>query len=615
MKKFNLAALPLAVAGVLASTSALAGTEACFEVYTGADALEVSAFADIYSLAACGARGALPDSAILADNDSVAVAYELTGVDSNGDNVFGIDFDDIDNTAAATGDDQVIVYIPTTDIPGGTIIKMQLSGSNAEFAGNGNQIHLVKDIDGELDPGTTDGFEAVASSDGSFDGTSQITFITKAGVTIGAGTRLAFSQVSAGGVAADLEPISIALGNNVCTSADSSSSVTIEVTSAITDGGNGFNIEGAVSEKQIIADVSPQFYALQNGVTAEANVNAESIGALDEAIIARTEFVYDADATEQLVIQKQQVIYATDFFDRSPLLDRFVTLTVADTLDTKFVASAAPGSAVEMGLYNSQEAALNNSILDEQEEVEIGTTWGEIGLSVDTATEYETQTTMLFTPYEVNGATEINPMPITSNLNGALYNRMFYVVTNDRVAATDEVMNFNYAVDTNYTLDFGDTNLLDHCDQVKESHKIGVNGAVLKVPYATTASGNFVRITNEHDKSAEVTFDMFGESDNGTEEDRKVTALSLGTVPAQSSVVYFMTDILAVAQENGYVGADGGYAAGDLGSNFQSSNSRTTVTFTVTAPSDSVHGVSVQKVPGSVADRVLPVLDQNNWSQ
>jgi hypothetical protein len=38
------------------------------------------------------------------------------------------------------------------------------------------------------------------------------------------------------------------------------------------------------------------------------------------------------------------------------------------------------------------------------------------------------------------------------------------------------------------------------------------------------------------------------------------------------------------------------------------------MTFTVTAPKNKVHGVSVMKIPGGV-DRVMPVLDQNDWSQ
>jgi hypothetical protein len=281
-----------------------------------------------------------------------------------------------------------------------------------------------------------------------------------------------------------------------------------------------------------------------------------------------------------------------------------------DEVLTKFVASADPDAEVQMALWN---ARLDTSgALLESEEVETGTTLGEFGLDETTAEQYETEFLTLFTPEATGGTAESNPAAVGTTLAGAAYNQMFYVVTN---TVTDNVMNFNYQVDVNYTLDFDNTDYIDHCAKTVKSHKIGVNGAVLKVPYVTTATGNFVRVTNEHDEQAEVTFDMFGESVDGNEANRHVAAVALGTVPAKSSVVYMMTDVLAAAEAEGYLGADGGYAAGDLGDNFQSSNSRHTVTFTVTAPRDSVHGVSVQKIIGAVADRVMPVLDQNDWSQ
>ena len=179
-------------------------------------------------------------------------------------------------------------------------------------------------------------------------------------------------------------------------------------------------------------------------------------------------------------------------------------------------------------------------------------------------------------------------------------------------------MNFNYDVNTHYTLDFGNTSYNDHCAADKFTHNIDVNGAVLKVPYVVNGEGNFVRVTNEHDEAAEVTVDVFGESDNGNTGNRKVTAVKLGTVPAKSSVVYFVPELIeeAVSQKS-YTGADGGYAAGSLGTdgvNAKSNANRHTLTFTVTAPRDSVHGVSVQRVLGG-SDRVMPVLDQNEWSQ
>ncbi|WP_077339376.1 hypothetical protein [Pseudocolwellia agarivorans] len=612
MKKFNLAALPLAVAGVLASTSALAGTEACFEVYKGGDALATAAFATPYNLAACKETrgGAAADD--LAINDVVAIAYELTGKNSDGEKVFDIDFDDIDNTGAITGDDQYIVYIPTTDIPGGTKIDMMLSGSEAEFSGNGNQIHLVK-----YDEVAADGsFLAVASSDGTLDGTDSITFITKAGTTIGAGTRLIFSKVSTGAADADLVPVGIKLGNTQCTDATRSSSVMLEVTDAVTDGGTGYSIQGAVSKPQVIAEISPQFYALHGGTTAEALVNAESEDSANTAIIARTEFVYNAgDASDQLIVKQHEAVYKTSFYDRAAVLDQAISLDADDHLETKFVASSAPGDEVEMGLYNGRTAA--TGVLAGQEDVETGTTWGKFGLNEAAATTYNTEALDLFPAVvPVGSDAETNPALAASNLFGAVYNEMYYVVTNDRApgAASEEIMNFNYSVDTHYTLDFGTDNELDHCAQEKKSHQIGVNGAVLKVPYVVSAAGNFVRITNEHDEAAEVTFDMFGESTDGTVENRKVTAISLGTVAAQSSVVYLVPEILSAAQAAGYLGQDGGYAAADFGSNAKSGDNRHTVTFTVTAPRDSVHGVSVQKIIGGL-DRVMPVLDQNEWSQ
>jgi hypothetical protein len=612
MKKFNLAALPLAVAGILASSSAFAGTEACFEVYKGADALAAAAFDTKYDLASCGARGGASD-VLLQTNDVVAIAYELTGVNPvDQSKVYELSYDDIDATGAVTGEDQHIVYIPTTDIPAGTLIDMELSGSDAEFFGNGNQIHLVK-----YDEVAADGsFIAVASSDGTLDGTNKVKFITKAGTTIGAGTRLVFSKNSTGAAAADFLPIGIRLGNTVCTDETRSTSVMLEVTSAVTDGGTGFSIAGAKSAPQLIADITPQFYALHGGTTAEALVNAESEDAAATAIIARTEFVYTpGDVTTQLVAKQHEVVYKTAFYDRAPVLDHAITIDADDHLETKFVASATPGTKVEMGLYNARVAA--TGVLATQEEVETATTWGAFGLTEAAATNYNTEGLDVFTADATGGDAEVNPAAASSPLFGAVYNEMYYVLTNDRApgAPSSAIMNFNYVVDTHYTLDFGTANELDHCAQEKKTQQIGVNGAVLKVPYTTTASGNFVRITNEHDESAEVTFDMFGESDNGTEANRKVTAISLGSIPAQSSVVYMVPQILEAAEAAGYLGADGGYGAGDLGSNFQSGDNRHTVTFTVTAPRDSVHGVAVQKVIGSVADRVMPVLDQNDWSQ
>ncbi|MCW1718721.1 hypothetical protein OIZ54_08135 [Pseudoalteromonas sp. A3] len=611
MKRFTkLALIPAAVTAVLAG-NAYAGTEACFEIYKTGDNAGVSAFDKKYTGAACAGDRVEeftvtnPATSTLLQLNEIKIAYELTGN-------LPIDFDDItggDIQVDEAGDDQHIVYIPTTDIPGGTKLKFKLTG--AVFDGNANQIHLVKHTD-------EDGaarIEAVASSDGEVDGESEITFITKAGITIGAGTRLAFSRISTGednefeGDA--IEPVGILIANDACTTADISSSVSLKALEAITDGGNGYSILGAISQNTKIADISAQFYAFQDGLTAEGDVNAESTNSINEAITARTEFVFDPDASNQLVSRKSQVIFKSAFYDRATILDRKIDLSLDDKLETKFVTSVDPGNTVRMGLYNSRLAS--TGVLDEQEPAEASTLWGDYGLTEASAPMYETYALDVFTPNEVNGDAETNPVPTSSKLYGAEYNQMFYAVTNTNT--TDGVMNFNYTVDTNYTLDFGDEDYIDHCNLNVRSHEIGVNGAVLKVPYAVNGEGNFVRVTNEHDEAAEVTVDVFGESDDGTTNNRKVTAVRLGTVAAQSSVVYFVPDLIEEAVDQaGYTGADGGYAAGDLGSNANSNSNRHTLTFTVTAPRDTVHGVSVQRTLGG-SDRVMPVLDRNEWSQ
>ncbi|WP_448563791.1 hypothetical protein [Thalassotalea ganghwensis] len=613
MKNFKLAALPLAVAGLVASNTAFAGTEACFEVYPAAADGAVLDWNVTYTKASCSSAPGVRD----ADLEALAplgVAYELTNKATDGSNQYVVDYDNVDLALSpAAGTDQHIVYIPTTDIPPGTLLEFTLSGSSARFAGNNDIIHLVK-----YDEVANDGsFVAVASSDGNVDGESVITFLTKAGTTIGAGTRLALSKTSNGLTFAALEPIGIDLGNTACTTSESSSSVTLAVTQALTDGGQGYGIQGAQSSPEVITEISPQFYALQGGTTAEALVNAESTDLAGDPVVARTQFVYDSSTPdENLVVQKQQVIYKTAFYDRAAVLDRAHTIDAADHLETKFVTGTNPGAEIEVALYNAQDlTALAGAALSLQEEVEDTVLWGETGLTEDTATVYDTEGQLVFAPVDDITA-EVNPAAATSPLFGAAYNEMFYVVTNERNADSgEEIMNFNYTVDTHYTLDFGDTSLLDHCAQDKTTHEIGVNGAVLKVPYVVSAEGNFVRITNEHNESAEVTFDMFGESDDGNANaGRVVTAVSLGTVPAKSSVVYFVPQLLEDAQAAGYLGADGGYDTAEFGSNFKSADNRHTVTFTVTAPRDAVHGVSVQKIIGGL-DRVMPVLDQNAWSQ
>jgi hypothetical protein len=168
------------------------------------------------------------------------------------------------------------------------------------------------------------------------------------------------------------------------TRADPSSTLAVSITAteAVTDGGTGYSIQGAVSKAQSIADISAQFYTFQGSSTNEANVNAESTNSMGAAITARTEFVFDPDASKQLVSRKNQVLYKSAFYNRGPVLDRSIDLVSSDRLDTKFVSSAAPGATVKMGIFNSRLAA--TGVVDEQEPVDIGITWGSFGLMSQT---------------------------------------------------------------------------------------------------------------------------------------------------------------------------------------------------------------------------------------
>lgn len=586
MKNLKKALVASAVLAGLAG-NAYAGTEACFEVYKDGGA-GVKAHELIFADASCVAEKLRTGAAVkqLEATAEGKIAFELT-------KSLAVPFD----SAAFNGTDNLqIVYIPTTDIPPGTLIEMELDG--AKFNGNANQIHLVK---GEIDTGpAVDKWTAVGSSDGTVDGTNKVKFITKAGITIGAGTRLALSQS-----ATSVAPIEVKITNDGCTDSTSTKKVTIAATTGKTDGGTGYDIQGAVSKEQLVLDISPQFVTFFNHSTSEAEVNAESADSAGNAIVARTEFVYDQDASKQLVAKKSEVVYKGQFYNRAGALDKALVLGADDHLETKFIASADPRSNVKMALWNARVAA--SGVLATQEEVETGTQFGDFGLTAATATVYNTEAVDVFTPEATGGDAET-----TTAYTGGDYNELFYVVTNTDPA---EIMNFNYNVNVDYTLDFNNADYLDHCAVSKNTHDIGVNGAVLKVPYATNAAGNFVRVTNEHTEAAEVTVDIFGESVDGTAAKREAIAVTLGTVPAKSSVVYFVPDLInkAVADQ-GYKGQDGGYAAGSLGSNAVSAASRHTLTFTVTAPRETVHGVSVQKVING-SDRVMPVLDLNTWQQ
>ncbi|KXI28145.1 hypothetical protein [Paraglaciecola hydrolytica] len=573
-RSLKLALIPTAIAAVLTANSAFAGSEACFEVYPAAIDAVVTAHATKYNAAACivEANRTGATAVNLEATTSTSIAYELTGD-------YDVDLQDIDGGT----NNLHVVYIPTTDIPSGTVIEIKLTG--AKWKGNANQMHLVQ---------LGANYELVASSDGAFDGTDTITFLTKAGVTIGAGTRLAFTKNNAiDGTAAPansnlIESPTFNIANTGC---PTNAKVSIQATTAKTDGGNGFNIQGGVSKVQELADISPQFIMFDktNGAavyaSGSASVTVEQVDAEDTNGTPRTLFVEDGltpTSGDFVVNGNNTVVYPFRMVDRAPELDKFVTLAPGDNVALSFETSAAPGATVGLGLYDSWATNGQTTNLKPTTPTDLnGATAGTLIMPSTTATTYSWLASDAFADGgEADYYTDV----------AAVNDNAWYMTLENTTAAG--VMNFNYNVSVAYSLNFAASTLIDHCSATEQAFDIGVNGAVLKVPYTYDTSSNFIRITNEHSESALITLDIFDESGN------ELTAVQIGSVGEHASVVYTADNLIDMAQNAGYVGT----------------GKRHTMTFTVTAPKDSVHGVSVQKIPGGV-DRVLPVLDTNIWQQ
>lgn len=575
MRKLNKSLLSSAILAVAAGT-AQAGTEACFEIYqNGVNANHSTLFAE----AQCSTGGTR--SASLLANAEGSVAYELT---KGGVGGYAIDLGNSvwDAVPASPEDDEglQIVYIPTTDVPGASRIQVTLT--NAVFSNNANQIFLLSSTD-----------DVLATSDGQVDGEGTITFLTQSGTTIPAGTRMLFSQ---GNTLASQEPVEILTENTTCTDSTSSSVISIQSATATTDGGSG--IIGGVSAANTLIDISPQFVTYIGSAT-DGEVNAQSTNSVPADIVARTEFVFEANS---LTLQQTNIVAPMGFINRALDLDIAHTLVGTDDLEVTFSTTGGEtGSSVAFGIYNQQVLATGALAAQVTLDATAINGFADVAYAIPASAVFaeDEGTKLEVKPIEYTGASET-------------YNEHFFTVTQ---TDTDVPMGFNYAVNVDSVLNFDAAELLDHCSKQTNTQNVGINGAVLKVPYAVNGAGNFVRITNEHNQEAEVTVDLFAESADGTATTRSVTSVALGTVPAKSSVVYFVPEIIseAASQEN-YLGSDGGYAAADLGANAGSSASRHTLTFAVTAPKDSVHGVTVQKIAGGV-DRVMPVLDQNAWSQ
>ena len=122
---------------------------------------------------------------------------------------------------------------------------------------------------------------------------------------------------------------------------------------------------------------------------------------------------------------------------------------------------------------------------------------------------------------------------------------------------------------------------------------------------AQQSSGNWIRVTNEFNQNAFISMDIQAEVGTNVEPNSYLAGVVLTQMaPANGSVLLDVKDLIAQAEAAGYM------AGGESGTG---KNLRHSITLIVSAPSDLVHGVAVQKVDGN--DRVVPLLDLNDWQQ
>ncbi|EGQ8184319.1 hypothetical protein I7105_002492 [Vibrio parahaemolyticus] len=552
-KNMKLGLLPAAVTAALLSGNAMAGTEACFEVYNSAT---VQGHTETYQPSACVTNGSGTD----ATNQLFAQVPSKVAAEAVGPEFDGIDF---------VSSNTQIVYIPTTDIPGGSVIEMELNSASmqAVFANENNIIHLIK-YDG------TD-YEAVASTDGQVFGQKTIKFITKSGTTIGAGTRLAFSRIATG-----LEPVAIDFANQGCITTDIDESILVQSTSAIS-GGTGIDIEGGVSKEFEIVDVRNQ-YEVKFNVT-EGEVNAESSSSVSgNPIIARSEFVYDA--TEKTLTNQKDRLIAPVTFTTNTGFDVEAPLTAATDFNQKMKLvgdQTTAGEAVRVIMWDDQDDTTGD--LTNRINFEPGAADAVPGKDKT----YETLASTLF--------------PASGD------NVVYYALTN---TVDGKVMNFNYSLVNEHELDFNsDERRNRFCDEAKQID-VGVNGAVLKVPYIVRKGDNWVRIANEHDQSAEISVEILDDSSNIAETvSFTLPAMSPNgkedwSLGAYDQVQIGMPQLMVYAAQQGYVDS-------------AAATTHMTVTFVVTAPREKVHGVANmnRNNPNLPGGQIVPVLDKNTWSQ
>ena len=668
MKKLNKALIATAVLAGLGATNAFAGTEACVVVYKGSPTTQWNL--DPYGRADCTVTSAQATAEGIIRTPG-SVAYEVTrdthiNLQNNG--FFG------GATAAEQSQNGLqLFYVPTSDIPGGSRITMKLSGATFDVA-NQNQIFLVAP-EGQVlnNPRVV----VLATSDGALNNTDTVNFIVQSGVTIPAGTRLMISKerpqtTATVSAPTGVAPVSLRIKNSSC---GTQANVALQVTSATSDARPNDQIEGALSATTTILNIEKQHKAFsgatpQNGIVDVLTRDFQDSrfyfvdhnspidyfrnnstpyahnGASGSEVFERTGGTADHFADYQDANGRSDYRVAIDdrqryldlisdaSFDRKrmdigvPLVQPTSSTNghrVFTSLNTELHTSVG---STQWGIYRGYDdaaapTAANRNYLTNPVTIRPGTS--DLGLL---NTEYNIPLTVYFTEAATVGSTSVNDVFIT--------------LTPDQTRTGDaRRLGFNYSVNANARFVFddnvplqgqafgyatdNDVKYVTGCTDSTMTHAVTTNGALLKAPYAVDGPGNFIRVTNEATHEAHVVAEIFGESANGTTGNRHVQDVYLGTVPAKSSVVFAVPDVVkAAVEQKGYTGSNGGYTANSQkgflstltpagvakpvssGYNQQAAANRHTITLTVTAEQNKAHAVTVQRIPGGV-DRVMPI--------
>jgi hypothetical protein len=579
-------------AGLLYSGSAYAGVNACFQYvniatpgtasFTALDPTVTGTLTGgvnnpiapeiLYPGADCTGIG-LYDTAQPASK----IAYELT-------QSYVIDLADTNGAAIGGTPSKVVVYIPTTAIPGGSRLTFTLSSAIWQ----NSVMQLLKWDNSSTNPAGA--WAPIATTDGPVANLASATFLVQSGITVQAGTKLMISstQGTGTGLTASFVPPQIKITNKDCKAP--TDGVTLNVDKALTDGGIG--IAGAVTKsngQNNILVITPQQFSITLPATpTAASVNVEPPSLRTKFVAVDGGLSFDTATTTQAIAKIQFTNTAAN--TTTPGLDAFITLGADDIVTSKFYSSNPIDSFMKMNLF-SGTFTINPGVPDTLTGLVNGTVLNDptlitnfsIGNNEGNATQYLIAAPQLF------------PVPTST----AATTRDVY----EALTTTDptKVMPYNYTVNTKMFLDFKATTELDTCVENKATHSININGAVFKVPYIYGNSSTFIRVSNEDTGDGLIFGDFF---EGGVE----CLNVPLGTVPAKSSVLLKGDQLVSAMNASGLPNC------ATLATIIPSSQSnRFFGTFTVTSPKDKVHAYGIQKIDGGL-DRYLSILDQNNWN-